>query len=32
MSDLNDNLKREWIIYYDLYPISKDGFSGSRFL
>jgi len=23
VSDLNDNLKREWIMYYDLYPVDK---------
>lgn len=24
VSDLNDNLKREWIMYYDLYAINSN--------
>lgn len=24
ISDLNDTLKREWIMYYELYPIDTD--------
>lgn len=31
ISDLNDTHNREWIMYYDLYPVNKEKVNNSMF-